>query len=287
MSLARRGILTTIAIVWVCVAGCEGRPLRPATPVTGVILLLVDALRPDHLGCYGYQRPTSPHIDALAAAGTRFANAVTPAPWTLPALGTLMTGLYPSVHGAAAPSNIAAWMANREAFRPVNTLDESRTTLAEVLRAGGFGTAAFINGSYPARVFGFGQGFEHFADNELPGIRLNVEAALDWIEQAGSQRFFVYLHAKEVHSPYAEPPGLEWITRKESTDPRYRHITQAVAEEGTRHRQFAFDAGYDGRVDGSWSTLQGLARSRQRPAPRDLEHLMALYDQGVAYTDYC
>jgi len=135
-------------------AGCSAPPTRPEH----VIVVLVDALRADHLGCYGYARRTSPNLDALAADATRFANAATSGPWTLPALGTMITSLYPSVHGALRPSDTMKWALDRAHFTPADALSPSFTTLAEVLQGVGFRTIAFVTGAYPGSVFGFAQG---------------------------------------------------------------------------------------------------------------------------------
>src|SRR5262249_16223548 len=139
----RAGIRLLIAMA--VIAGCGA---RPEPPYQNAVIVVVDAMRADRLGCYGNPRPTSPAMDALAARGTRFANAIRPAPWTLPAMATLWTGLLPSVHGALQASDMHAWIARDASFRPTAVLDDSRTTLAEVLRAHGFATAAFVGGSY-------------------------------------------------------------------------------------------------------------------------------------------
>ena len=84
------------AAVLLLVPACRSRSLPPPR---NAVLIVVDTLRADHLGCYGYQRPTSPNIDKLAASGARFVNGISSTPWTLPSMATIMTGLYPSVHG--------------------------------------------------------------------------------------------------------------------------------------------------------------------------------------------
>jgi arylsulfatase A-like enzyme len=253
--------------------GCGG----PHEPPRSVLLVLVDALRADRLGCYGYRaRPTSPRLDAFAAGATRFAHAVSSTPWTLPSMATLFTGLYPSVHGAALASDIGRWLTDRTGFEPVTTLDASRTTLAEVLRAQGFATAGFVHGSYPAPEFGTGQGFDVYEANQHPGIRANVEALLGWLDRARPDRFFVYLHTAEVHSPYTPPPR----------DARWQGaVARALDEERARYRDFDFDPGYRGWLDGSWESLRQIRTGRPL-APRDVEHLGALYDRGIAYTDH-
>ncbi len=270
-------------------AAVAGSTRESPPPPEGVVLIVVDALRADHLGCYGYtRRPTSPHLDAFAADATRFAHATSSTPWTLPSLATIFTSLYPSVHGATLASDIRAWLTDHSHFKPVKVLDESRTTLAEVLRAQGFATVGFIQGSYPAPEFGFAQGFERYDANAHPGIRFNVEAFLRWLDTAHPARFFAYLHVAEVHSPYTPPGPNPWYSPT-SPDPKNRAVALALDEERARYRQWDFDPDYQGSLDGSWESLaavrSGLRAGRGLGA-RDVEHLSALYDRGIAYTDH-
>jgi arylsulfatase A-like enzyme len=262
--------------------GCRGEPPRPPE---GVVLVVVDALRADHLGCYGYtRRPTSPHLDAFAADATRFAHASSSTPWTLPSLATIFTSLYPSVHGATLASDIGLWLTDHAHFKPVTVLDDSRITLAEMLRAQGFATAGFVQGSYPAPEFGFGQGFDRYDANVHPGIRFNIDALLAWVDEVRPRRFFAYLHVAEVHSPYTPPPPNPWYTTT-SPDPANRAVALALDEERARYHQWDFDPSYTGWLDGTWESL-AMARHGRRLQPRDVEHLAAIYDRGIAYADY-
>lgn len=248
-----------------------------------MVFVLVDALRADHLGCYGYERPTSPSLDAVARVGTRFAKAITPAPWTLPAMATVWTSLYPSVHGATTRSNIQQWLQDREHFRPVSVLGDGHVTLAEVLQSEGFATAAFVDGSYPRRVFGFDQGFDTFIQEGWPGIRMKVEAALEWLDRTRPRRFFLYIHTVQVHSPYRAPQRRGF--RLDSDNAHERRVAKGLSEGRERYAGYNFDPDYRGDVDGSWRSLDLLRQSSRPPEP-DLRHLIALYDQGIAYTDY-
>src|SRR5579864_71747 len=109
-----------------------------------VVLISIDTLRADHLGCYGYRANTSPSIDRIAREGVQFQSAFTPAPLTLPAHASLLTGLYPTKHGIHD---------NGE------TLPASAQTLAEAFRSGGYETAAFIGSFILDRRFGLNRGF--------------------------------------------------------------------------------------------------------------------------------
>ncbi|MGD8628695.1 MAG: sulfatase-like hydrolase/transferase, partial [bacterium] len=90
--------LTIIAVILVLVA--VRNRLGPRRAPRYVVLICIDAVRPDHLGCYGYQRETSPRIDDLAARGALFEDAITQAPWTLPSIATVLSSTFPSQHGA-------------------------------------------------------------------------------------------------------------------------------------------------------------------------------------------
>ncbi len=125
--------------------GCQRD--RPAPPPARVLLVSIDTLRPDHLGAYGYTRPTSPRLDAFAKGGVVFEDVTSAAPWTLPAHASLFTGVYPGRHGLAT-SNAQ--------------LSDSVATLASQLAASGFATAAVVNSNYLSQTFGLERGFQRF-----------------------------------------------------------------------------------------------------------------------------
>jgi arylsulfatase A-like enzyme len=272
----RRSSPSLGVLIAALLTACGGSPAPP----DHVIVVLVDALRADHLGCHGYPRKTSPNLDALAADATRFENAATSGPWTLPALGTMITSLYPSVHGALRPSDTMKWALDRPHFTPADALDPSFTTLAEVLQGEGFRTIAFVTGAYPGSVFGFAQGFERFAENEYPGLRFKLDALFAWLDREQPARAFAYIHTGEVHSPYT-PPALD-PQRESGSDPQSR----ALVEERARYASLDFDPRYVGPVDGSWENLRAIREGRLGLSERDMTHLVALYDRGIAYSDF-
>lgn len=131
--------------------------VRPGTPRPNVLVFLVDTLRADHLGCYGYDRPTSPEIDAFAKESVVFEECRAPASWTKPSVASLMTSLYPSEHACVQQNEIL--------------VDEAHT-LPEVFRAAGWRTGAFSDNPFVSPEFGFGQGFDHF-DAARPSVVAN------------------------------------------------------------------------------------------------------------------
>ena len=134
--------LISIICVLSVLAGCSGRRPEP-----NVLLLVLDATRADHFSCYGYERPTTPNLDSLAAGGLRFTRAVSTSSWTLPAHGSLFSGLTSYENGA---NSRHGWLV------------DSIPTLAELLARKGYRTAAFSNNPHVDRTQNFQRGFEQF-----------------------------------------------------------------------------------------------------------------------------
>lgn len=166
-----------------------------------LLLITIDTLRADRVGCYGYAGATTPVLDGLARRGARFARAEAAVPLTGPSHATILTGLYPPVHGVR--DNVTF------------PLGPQHPTLATILKSAGYDTAAFV-GAYPvAADFGFGRGFDHFDDSlhppgplsqgaERPGNEV-ADAALRWLSAHPEGPFFVWAHFYDPHAPYAPP----------------------------------------------------------------------------------
>jgi arylsulfatase A-like enzyme len=176
---------------------CSGE--RPPTRHS-LILISLDTLRADRIGAYGYDRDTSPALDALAARGVRFDTVIAESSWTLPSHMTLFTGLPPTLHGVTSHDR---------------ALSKDVPTLTEVLREAGYRTFAFTGGLYVAPNFGFGRGFEIYvsaSENAQTGERspLGLAAALKAAARRISrldpeESFFAFIHTFDVHCPY-DPP---------------------------------------------------------------------------------
>jgi arylsulfatase A-like enzyme len=175
-----------------------------------IILISLDTLRAQNLGCYGYERNTSPFLDELAAEGTLFERAITPSATTAPSHMSVFTGLYPPTHA-------------------VRTGAESKapgvTTIATTLRAAGYRTAAFTENGFVIREKGAGEGFgsyvEHAGDQKhgAPGfVKVTFGQAGRWLEKNRQSPFFLFIHTYQVHWPYDPPPGYRKLFRKEVSD---------------------------------------------------------------------
>jgi len=190
------------ALAGACLVACG--PGAPEVQPTArhAILIVVDTLRADHLGTYGYGRPTSPRLDRWAETGRVFENAQSTSPWTLPSFASMLTGHLPTRHGATAKF--------REGGIDFFALDASVSTVAEVLRDAGLRTGAVVNNPFLARSLDMHRGFEHY-DHEKGNNResrradVMVDRALRWIDEVEGEPFFLLLHLFDPHVKYDAP----------------------------------------------------------------------------------
>ena len=247
---------------------CQTLTVKAPPPRPNVVLISVDSLRADHLGCYGYPRLTSPNLDRIAREGALFENAIAESSWTLPTHVSMLTGLSSSVHGVELD------------FR---RLAEEVPTLVSRLREAGYQTKGIYSGPYLHPLFGFGRGFDEYegvygdadglgaeiaaaagADDRRRANRLShrtvtspavTERAIEYLRRGRDKPFFLFLHYFDVHYDY-RPPESAWRR---------------------------FDPDYDGKL----SSDNFLRNSRIHPKmdPRELEHLIALYDGEIFFTD--
>ncbi len=172
-----------------------------------LVIITIDTLRPDHLGCYGYKPIQTPNIDRLASEGVRFKTVVSQVPLTLPSHCSLMTGTYPAFHGVR--DNVGFKLSN------------SKITLAKILKTQGYQTGAFVGAYVLNSKFGLNQGFDYYDDNIQgsstagPVVNLNqverragevVSHATGWLKGHIQSSFFIWIHLYDPHDPY-EPPS--------------------------------------------------------------------------------
>jgi arylsulfatase A-like enzyme len=242
-----------------------------------VLLVSIDTLRADHLGCYGYARETSPALDRLAARSLRFADVHAPTPWTLPSHAAMLTGRHPLALGI---------------LDKAGKIPDSAATVAEGLRAAGYQSAAFVDSGPGGNVGasrGFARGFDVFAHGPHGGggrfqhdAARTVDAGLDWLARRDPQRpFFLFLHTKSAHAAPVDDPaaGYAPYTKPESYVARFLPGGKPRfpwSEGELRGQRYLFEVNRrlsDGR----------LAKSAFPPA--QVAELVALYDAGVRYVD--
>ncbi|MGQ0722030.1 MAG: sulfatase [Candidatus Eiseniibacteriota bacterium] len=174
-------------------AACAG---SPPGPQPSVVLIVIDTLRADHVGCYGDPEARTPAIDALAARAAQF-RCVAQAPWTTPSVATILSGAWPSGHGAS---------------RARTAIVESVPLLQEVLGQAGWATGGVVSHGLLARRFGFDRGFDWFDSSPAGGHDIassdTVTAlAASWIDSA-ARPFFLFAHYFDAHYNYLEHRGL-------------------------------------------------------------------------------
>ncbi|MEO6025327.1 MAG: sulfatase [Candidatus Binatia bacterium] len=256
----------------------DPRPLRAVAPASSpdVFLISMDTTRADHMSTYGYALETSPHLTALAADGLNFTQARSPAQWTVPGHASMLTGMYPSRHGA---HYVGGWQGGPEIYgrRRVFPLAEDKTTLAEVLRERGWVTGGFVaNFANLYRGFGMAQGFQHYEDH--PSLLLrpiphvvgfmqqfspsfmkkpfrsaqDINAgALTWLDSLPQGRpGFVFMNYLEPHHWIAAPPYDLWARNLPHAKQLARKglFTHKVPAGLTKEERDFVTANYDGQI---------------------------------------
>jgi len=245
----------SIALVAALITGSAACGTRPDPP--NVLLISIDSLRVDRLGCYGQTRETSPTLDRLAAAGVRFARAYSPTSWTLPSHATLLSGLSQERHQVV--------LANDRAR-------DGSLSLPAALSEQGFQTVGFYTGPFLHPTYGFAQGFDEYISCQgektetLRGYAALKQSHHDhtngtllekfelWAKERSREPFFAFVHLWDVHYDYTPPEPYASM----------------------------FDPDYAGELDGSAIASDGFPLDA---APRDVDHLLALYDGEIRYTD--
>ncbi|MAG33188.1 MAG: hypothetical protein CL908_20105 [Deltaproteobacteria bacterium] len=223
-------------------------------PPPNLVLITIDTLRADHLGCYGYERARTPNIDVFAGGAVRFTRATTVSNNTLPAHVSMITGLYPQTAGGP-----------RNGFK----LRGEIHTLAEQLQGAGYRTAAFVSASALASGLDVDQGFDRF-DESFPVREMDqrqrraettVAAIRAWLAEEQQGPFFLWAHFFDPHYPYTPPPPLRHPLRRSLQ--RSRRRLHGAPPDGLGARSGA-GAHHRGRPP----TPRGPVRRRDRlPGP--------------------
>lgn len=204
--------LAVLAALW-CAANAAATIAHRRDTRPNVIVLLVDVLRADHLGVYGYDRPTSPNIDRFAQDAVLFSQAVSQSTFTKTSVASLFTGLYPYHHGVYSGNKKDT--ADRVTS---DVLSPEFTTLAEAMRAQGFFTTAWVMNGHLRAYMGFDQGYVDYHDQ--PGYMNYIQASWHrWRSRVGRvDPFFAYFHFLDLHGPNAPKPGYDGIYGRYSDD---------------------------------------------------------------------
>lgn len=306
-----RGTLIALVVLALASAGLTWREERKDDVAasrgadTNVVLFIVDTLRADHLACYGYPRPTSPRIDALARDGVVFERAIAQAPYTWTSFGSIFTGKYPRAHGLLK-------MDATQRFDP-----KRNVTIQQVLDAAGHRTGAFMTGmisNASGLLDGFGTYFEstvgrdpvrrasvwsywrsemvaHALWNKLrrafdPAIVSNE--AIDWLESHSGERFFLVVHLFSTHTPYDPPrefdvfrsPGASDLDRFTTDHARAIEMGQWNPTDGDKARITDL---YDGGVLFADAQIGSVVDALVRLGVLEKTAIVVTADHGEAF----
>jgi choline-sulfatase len=232
MRLARWSRLSRIVMMFAAlvlqVREAAASPLKtPSAPAGGpppVIVISIDTLRADHLSCYGYSRLETPHIESLARGGTLFEEINSQVPITLPSHVSLFTSTYPFANGVRE---------NAEVLAP------GAATLATVLAAHGYSTAAFIGGFSLDRRYGLAQGFGAYdspfdsrvikgaLDLKRPAPQV-LNAAEGWLEKNSGHPFLLFVHLFDLHQPYDPPAAYRTRAPQSEYDQELAYVDDSL-----------------------------------------------------------
>jgi arylsulfatase A-like enzyme len=229
---------------------------RPQSGRTTPNLLLVslDTLRADHLGCYGYPRDTSPNLDRFAEECYLFEQCIAASSWTTPSHATAFTGLHPSVHGAGGFTN--------------HRLDNRFTTLAEIAQEEHHLTAAYTEGVAVGGQLGFYQGFDRYSNGagarpSPPGTsKRTFGDAASWLEQFGHLPFVMFVHTYEIHWPYEVLPPFDALFEEDAVGLSQMAIESGSSDEAKAQRQHVVNT-YDRGIaftDSVWGDFEERLR---------------------------
>jgi arylsulfatase A-like enzyme len=226
-----------------------------------VILISIDTLRADRLGCYGNPRLPSPAIDRLAGSGVLCWSTVAPSNWTLPSHYSMMTSLYPSVHGVH--PDRAAFGGFRRPTHVAGVRGSGREeTLAERLSELGYFTAAITEDGWVHPEFGFDQGFASYVADTSGSLAATRTRTLEWLSEHADLPFFLFVHTYQPHQPYDMPPPYDTMFLDRS------HVGYALP-------------GSTVPVE----LLEDFQPGFFEPMRADLDAFFSLYDAEVRYVD--
>lgn len=246
-----------------------------------LVIISLTNTRKDHIGIYGYERDTTPNIDTFFKDSLIFENAFAPASWTLPVIASFFSSQFPATHGVMDRYSSAS-----------NKLADDILTMPEIFKKSGYKTAAFTGGGDHNFKFGIGQGFDSYDtfDSKSGSVRIgepdeykkledSMPESLKWLKENSKDKFFLMLQGYDTHCPFVP---------KEPFDKKFTGGYESVIDYSTCLWTFGqTDPIYENGVK-YWS-LKSAYSSKGiqdvKMTDKDVEHMIALYDGGIAQAD--
>ena len=235
-----------------------------------IVLISIDCLRADHVGAYGYERDTTPYIDAFAKNAVLFETAVSTAPMTLPSHTSMFTGLFPSRHDGSKWAKIAS----------------TTPYLAEILSRAGYQTDALVTGAYLSQDYGFERGFDFYLMDYPSPAAETVDQAIELLRLGLGADQFLFLHLIDPHWPY-EPPD-ELLDRFVAQPPDIAPLLRKIVENqppGSPKEIEQIVALYDSEIVSADSALGRFFDSMKSMGIYDSSLIILTADHGEAFYD--
>ncbi len=241
----RRGFAVLTVLLLITQSGCWIRTFD-ASKRPDLVLITIDTVRADHLELYGYHKPTARNLTKLGREGIVFQDAFSQAPWTLPSMASIHTGLAPSDHGAI------------DSRSPIG---DTHATVAEIFQANGYRTQAVVSHVFVGSNFGFGRGFDTIDESHVLGhngstSRALTETALRLFNASSDAPTFLWVHYFDPHYSYLRHPEFNFATERKG---RFGNAIHFATPEGTE--------------------LLDLSRGEK-------QYMIGVFDEEIAHTDH-
>jgi arylsulfatase A-like enzyme len=283
-----------------------------------IILITLDTVRADHVSCYGYERQTTPNLDAFSREAVLYKNAYAPSPWTLASHASMFTGMYPAKHGAHFNTDsvqIAKYFESQKNqlfdmsdlnTRSILKLSEENMTLAEILSERGYRTAGIIGGPFTSSIFGLAQGFDYY-DEHFLDVEKDISFSLiyqvvdfffslkDFIIQSG------YSAVKRLASQLNKT-AFQWLAKNHEQPfflfinyfdahtpyippPAYcRYFGKVKTDIIMKHWSPKTDLSY---CTAESSIMFSIIDGNHQLTPEEKELFISRYDAEIRYLDHC
>lgn len=274
--------------------GCERQTASESTTEkqpSNLVLITIDTLRADHLGYSGYSRATSPAIDRLADSGTVFSAAQVQWTKTSPSIASFLTGTYPA-------TNRIQHLRAR--------LDDKLVTIAEIMKANGYATSAFVSNVNAGSLYNFQQGFDEFHEmwdksNQTPTQNQGTDffpnekilaLVTDWMkQQSGDKPFFLWVHLLDPHGPYTPPERYagqfksDELLKSQADIPPDDRVPNYQRVPGLRTRG-EFIAAYDEEILSSDDVVDGIVKQLDIAKQREKTLVVLSADHGESFGEH-
>lgn len=260
-----------------------------------LIVVGFDALQAAHVAHLGYERATTPTLDALAARGYTFTQNISPASWTVPSFMSIFTSTYPSTHGIV--NKFVTFTPSEKVLSDLKTLSPSILTLAEIMQKAGYRTGGFTGDAGVSGKFGYREGFDIYVDDQAFGsMQHSMEGALQWIDREPQKKFFMFFHGYDAHGQFDIPSEYqgEFMPSNSSTYAGTKKEQELLRERGLRGENLDLSsadvafwrAWYDSKIKDADARLADFLEELEKRGLLDTTIILVVSDHGTEFYEH-